>query len=90
MIQFNQRIIIKRCKPILEEYEKIINKVSLRSLSWSEISIVGIPGIGLLPGIQATSSTNFSDIMFYLTAILLNSSLYAFRFSSISSEPSIF
>jgi len=31
MMQFNQWIIIKRWKPILEEYEKIQNKVSPRS-----------------------------------------------------------
>ena len=30
-MQFNQRIIIKRWRPILEEYEKILNKVSPRS-----------------------------------------------------------
>jgi len=33
-MQFNQRIIIKHWKPILEEYEKIQNKVSLRSFKW--------------------------------------------------------
>ncbi|MFZ7119612.1 MAG: hypothetical protein ACOWWH_01500, partial [Eubacteriaceae bacterium] len=30
-MKFNQRIIIKRWRPILEEYEKIQNKVSPRS-----------------------------------------------------------
>jgi hypothetical protein len=30
-MRFNQRIIIKRWRPILEEYEKIQNKVSPRS-----------------------------------------------------------
>ena len=30
MMQFNRRIIIKCWKPILEEYEKIQNKVSPR------------------------------------------------------------
>jgi len=30
-MKFNQRIIIKRWRPILEEYEKILNKVSPRS-----------------------------------------------------------
>ena len=30
-MRFNQQIIVKRWKPILEEYEKIQNKVSLRS-----------------------------------------------------------
>jgi len=31
-MKFNQTIIIKRWRPILEEYEKIQNKVSPRSL----------------------------------------------------------
>ena len=30
-MQFNQQVIVKRWKPILEEYEKIQNKVSPRS-----------------------------------------------------------
>jgi hypothetical protein len=37
-MKFDQQIIIKRWKPILEEYEKIKNKVLLRSLSFSQSS----------------------------------------------------
>jgi len=40
MTRFSKQIIVKRWKPILEEYEKILNKVSSRSfVFWSKISV---------------------------------------------------
>ena len=42
MMLFNQRVIIKRWKPILEEYEKNLNKVSPVPLSWSKTYVYPI------------------------------------------------